>query len=311
VRGSPVDVTGWGGLLEGLFHGLRSRPIGVDRPSGRLAQVRLGAIDVFSLTGNAQLVSQSAAAVSQIPLEVAKVAMMTRGAGWFTQGRTDLDVEPGEFVVYDAARPYQLAMPDRWKCVVVTVPMATLGLPAGVLNEASTRVHRTSGAGRALRSVLDEVNQLGTTSPSARHRLGVAVTALLAAALADVAYPTTQTPELALRDAVLDSIKARLSDPSLSTAELAREHHVSTRTLQRLFESEARGVVGMIRDLRLEAIRQDLADPAMHRRSIADVAGGWCLTDPAWLSRSFRARYGMTPSRYRRLALAESRSDPR
>ncbi|MET0698422.1 MAG: helix-turn-helix domain-containing protein, partial [Mycobacterium sp.] len=301
-----------GRLLDGRFRGLRSRPIGADCPSGRLAQIRLGAVDVFSLTGNAQRVSRSAVAVSQIPRDVAKVAMMTRGAGWFSQGATDLDVGPGEFVVYEESRPYQLEMPhDRWSCLVVTVPLTTLGLPTGVLNHASRRVHQTSGAGRALRSVLDEVGRLGTTSPSARHRLGVAVSALLTAALADVGDPATHAPELALRDAVLDSIKARLSDPSLSTAELAREHHVSPRTLQRLFENEARGVVGMIRDLRLEAVRQDLADPAMRGHSIADVAGRWCLTDPAWLSRSFRARYGTSPSRYRRAALAESRSDPR
>jgi AraC-like DNA-binding protein len=189
-------------------------------------------------------------------------------------------------------------------------PLQMLGLPKGVLNHASARVHHTSGVGRALRTVLAEVGRMGPTSLSARHRLGFAVTSLLTATLAEADDIGQHTPDFALRDAVLDSIKARLSDPSLSTDELAREHHVSPRTLQRLFANEARGVVGFIRDLRLEAVRQDLTDPTMRGRSIAEVASAWCLTDPAWLSRSFRARYGYSPSRYRRIALREA-SPPR
>ncbi|OPX05334.1 hypothetical protein B1790_32640 [Mycobacterium sp. AT1] len=306
-----IDGSGWGQLLEGQFSGLQSRPTGADCASGRLTQTRLGAVDAFSLTGNAQQVSRSVSSAHQVSLEVAKVIMMRHGVGWFSQGSSDLEVGPGQFAVYEASRPYQLELPDRWSCVVVTVPLATMGMPTDVLKHASTRVYQTSGAGRALRRVLTEVGRLGTTSPSARHRLGVAVTALLTATLVDLDDRATLTPELLLRNAVLDSIKARLSDPSLSTAELAREHHVSTRTLQRLFENETRGVAGMIRDLRLEAIRQDLADPAMRGLSIGDVAGRWCLSDPAVLSRSFRARYGTSPSRYRCSALAEWRSVPR
>lgn len=307
MKGTPVDRCGWEQLLEGHFRGLRSLPIGADHPTGRLAQVRLGAVDVISMTGNAQRVSRNVFAVRQAPVDYAKITLMTRGGARFSQGGIDLDVGPGQFAVYAASRPYQLDLPhERWSCVVVTAPLAMLGLPAGILGQATMRVHDTSGAGRALRAVLDEVGQIGTTSLSARNRLGIAVTALLTATLVDGDVPATYPPDRALRYAVLDSIKARLSDPTLSTSELARAHHISTRTLQRLFEHEPRGIVGMIRDLRLEAVRQALADPAMRGYSVADVASRWCLSDPAWVSRSFRARYGASPSRYRCAALAES-----
>lgn len=295
ARGLP-----WADLLSQRLFGMQVRPVTGEPSSGQLEQIRLGAVDIFALTGTAQRVTRSAAAVRTVPADVVKVSLMTDGEGLFSQDGNDLRIGPGEFAIYEMSRPYQLALPDaRWRTVVLTVPPAALGLPRGVLAHASRQVHRTSGAGRPLYTVLDEVGRMGPMSPSARHRLGVAVTALLTAALAD---PELRAPHPTLRDEIFDSMTAQLSDPDLSTAQLARRHHVSPRTLQRMFQSEARGVEGMIRDLRLDAVRRDLVDPELAGLTIADLAARWCVTDAAWLSRAFRARYGMSPSQYRRTA---------
>jgi AraC-like DNA-binding protein len=274
--------------------------------TGHLHRIRLGSVDYFSLRGDSQHVSRSADTARKTPLNLVKIALMTSGTARLSQGAVELEIGPGQLAVYETSRPYRLTMPyPAWRGIVLTVAPEVLGLPGGLLRHAYEQVHETAGAGRALRTVLEDLDEIGNLSNGARHRMGQALTALLAAALTDVDHSCADTGGFGLRDEVLGSITARLSDPALSTGALAHTHHVSRRGLQRLFEDSGRGVEGTIRDMRLEAIRRDLADPSNFRRPISDIAAKWCLTDASSLARSFRIRYGMSPSRYRQ-AVARS-----
>jgi AraC-like DNA-binding protein len=58
-------------------------------------------------------------------------------------------------------------------------------------------------------------------------------------------------------------------------------------------------VSGYLRNERLEAVRRDLANPALRHRSVAALAARWCFVDAAHFSRAFRQRYGYTPSQLR------------
>jgi len=300
---SSARGSAWEDVMSHLFMGLTSRPIHAEMSVGHVEQTRLGMVDVFALTGNPQQVSRSAAASRKLPADLVKVVLMTEGEANFCQGGAEFPLRAGEFAVYQVSRSYRLTMPHaRWRGVVMTLPSTALGLSSDILHRARQRAHCVDGTGQPLQAVLEGASSLRTSSPSARHRIGLAVIGLLAATLVDVDDALVQPPNLALRYAVLDSIKTHLSDPDLSTASLARDHQMSPRTLQRLFENEGRGVEGMIRDLRLEAVRQDLADPAMSGRAIADIAARWHISDASWLSRAFRDRYGVSPSRYRHSA---------
>ena len=60
---------------------------------------------------------------------------------------------------------------------------------------------------------------------------------------------------------------------------------------------------GFLRDLRLEACREALADPA-ETRTLAETAYRAGFSDQAQFSRLFKARYGATPKEYRMRARA-------
>jgi len=94
-------------------------------------------------------------------------------------------------------------------------------------------------------------------------------------------------------------IQQRLSDPTLSPATVAEAHHISTRTLHRLFEPCGWTVTDWIRSQRLERSRRDLIDPMLDVRPIHAIAAQWGFLAASHYTRIFRSTYGLSPQEYR------------
>jgi AraC-like DNA-binding protein len=94
-------------------------------------------------------------------------------------------------------------------------------------------------------------------------------------------------------------IDDHLSDPNLTPNAVATAHHVSTRTLQRVFQGNGLTVSGWIREQRLARCRRDLADPRLGQRPVHAVAARWGYVDAAHFSRAFHAAYGIGPLAFR------------
>jgi AraC-like DNA-binding protein len=80
---------------------------------------------------------------------------------------------------------------------------------------------------------------------------------------------------------------------------IAEAHHVSVRTLYRLFESSGCTIIEWIRAQRLGRCRRDLADPSLTGQPIHVIAARWGFTSHAHFTRAFRAAHGMSPLEYR------------
>jgi AraC-like DNA-binding protein len=106
----------------------------------------------------------------------------------------------------------------------------------------------------------------------------------------------------ALLDRVQRFINDRLGDPGLTAELVAATHHVSLRSLQRLFQAHGTTVAGWIRDQRLDRCRRDLHDPGLAARAVSRIAARWGFSDPAHFSRVFKHAYGVSPARFRRSA---------
>jgi AraC-like DNA-binding protein len=66
-----------------------------------------------------------------------------------------------------------------------------------------------------------------------------------------------------------------------------------------LFAEEGTSVSTLIRGLRLDRCRRDLADPARAGETIVSIASRWGLPDPQHSSRLFRSTYGCSPTEFR------------
>lgn len=100
---------------------------------------------------------------------------------------------------------------------------------------------------------------------------------------------------------MLDFIRRHLSAADLSPAAVAAAHHISLRTLHRLFHDHGQEdtVASCIRRRRLARARRDLADPSLAARPVHAVAARWGFQQAPDFTRAFRTAYGTTPTKYR------------
>ncbi|WP_242624354.1 helix-turn-helix transcriptional regulator [Micromonospora kangleipakensis] len=83
---------------------------------------------------------------------------------------------------------------------------------------------------------------------------------------------------------------------------MAEAHHLSLRSLHRLFEGSGTTVAALIRTGRLDCCYRDLADPRLRHLTVRQVAARCGFRDPAHFSRAFRAAYGLSPREHRERA---------
>jgi AraC-like DNA-binding protein len=139
--------------------------------------------------------------------------------------------------------------------------------------------------------------------PEAQRSVGRATIELVRAMLLSAARPDecggSEVSGEALRYAVKQHIQRHLHDPGLTPAAVARAHHISVRHLYNVWKEERVTVARWIGQQRLEAARDDLANPRLAHTSIAAIGRAWGFPTPAHFARRFRAAYGMSPHEWR------------
>ncbi len=110
---------------------------------------------------------------------------------------------------------------------------------------------------------------------------------------------------------VVSMIDRELATP-LTLPRIAEACGMSPRYVQSLFQRRGMSVSGWIRERRLESARLALADPAWATADLTQVAVAHGFADHSHFTRSFRARFGETPSRWRERVVADGAalSDP-
>ncbi|AGF60772.1 AraC-family transcriptional regulator [Streptomyces hygroscopicus subsp. jinggangensis TL01] len=145
-------------------------------------------------------------------------------------------------------------------------------------------------------------------TPADMLRLGTIGLDLAAAVLAHHLERENEVPadsrQRVLYARVTSFIEKHLGDPALTVDQVAAAHHISTRSLHRLFQAHGVSVRASIREQRLERCRRELSDPAQRHVPIRAIAARWGYPRPADFTRAFRAAYGAAPADYRRQALS-------
>lgn len=105
------------------------------------------------------------------------------------------------------------------------------------------------------------------------------------------------SPDLDFVATLRKIIRPYLGDGHPTVSQIAKIIGTSPRTMQRHLQSSGYTYASLLSDVRIEAARDLLADPAL---KIVDISLALGYGDPQNFSRGFRQRTGVTPSGYRR-----------
>jgi AraC-like DNA-binding protein len=279
----------------------------------RLRSADLGLVQFNELWASDPFVARRTSKhIARTDAEYLKVTVQLSGFSMVSQGGENITLRPGDFILYDTARPYQISGAASSRMQTLMFARDSLRLSSGQLHWLTTR--RTSGrdglGALVAQYVAGLACQLDTVGSGAWH-LADATLDLLAAAFAEHLTHTDRTGlrngEAGLLLRIRTHIEQRLDDPDLDVTSIAAAHHVSVRRLQKLFADHKQTVTGWIRTRRIENCRRDLANPALADLTVSSIASRWGMYDPAYFSRLFKSTYGLSPREYRIRALTEVR----
>jgi AraC-like DNA-binding protein len=128
----------------------------------------------------------------------------------------------------------------------------------------------------------------------------------LTGALARSTVKSDDLKSVSRQSALLNRIYAYLEenfmDSDLTPEKIANANKISTRYLHSLFSQSGTTVLKWVWERRLRAARNDLLDPSQVQARISEIAFRRGFSDSAHFSRSFRNRFGISPTELRERA---------
>ncbi|WP_448661956.1 acetamidase/formamidase family protein [Sphingomonas sp. CJ20] len=239
------------------------------------------------------------------------LSLLLDGTAHLASGPEQLLLSDGDIVCGRGESVGRHVFSSDNRTLIVRVPQSLLtSRLKAPLPEVPRRIGTDAGAARVfsgmLRALADGIGEI--TTDQARP-VEMALPEFLLASLLDNAPPKALGGAAGMRAALLErifqTIEIRLGDPDLNYQQVAAEHGISPRYLQKLFESIDDSFGHYVKVRRLERCRLDLRSPLHVQKSISDILFQWGFNDSASFSRAFREQYGISPREYRKAPVAD------
>ena len=274
---------------------------------GSVTNSAIGDIQISEVKSTSQIVSRTRSKIAQSERDYFLLSLQKEGQGVLAQdGRTAL-LRPGDFALYDTTRPYDLRFDGQFSQLVLRLPR---GIVAGRLADAecctALRIAGDAGTGRLASMFIRQLHtEIDDIDPISVARLHASTVDLLATALSEQGGIGGMSNEshVLLRRRVSVFIDEHLGDPDLSCEMIASAHRISQRYLRKIFEASSQSVSELIWARRLDQAKRDLADPLLSYIAVTAIGYDVGYKDAAHFSRSFKAKFGVTPRDHRAACL--------
>lgn len=225
------------------------------------------------------------------------VSMLVSGAARLEQDGRVAVQGPGDFVLYDSARPFVYDFPQSYHMLLAKIPRrAMLSRLSGAERLTAVTVSGATPLGSLAANMIRSVASLDLPGQStASAKVGISVVDILSSA---IEMELSDREELLDRQAGLlrrakEYMRAHIDEPELDVDAIANAVHVSPRTLSRAFASEGTTVIRWLWKERLAASHAALSEGRASQ--VSDVALGCGFVSGSHFSRLFKSTYGVLP----------------
>lgn len=234
------------------------------------------------------------------------LSLLLDGEALLIKDEKNIKLTPGDIIYGPTGVDATLKFSSSFRQIFIKLPhlainprlISPLSLQLGYLAGQTGINHVLSGMLRSLADVIDDVSE------AQLRPVELSLTELLLTCITDQngtltigAAANTRADNL---HRVCQTIETLLSDPELTSGQVAKQHGVSLRYLQKLFTLAGKTFSHYVRTRRLERCRADLISPLYAQLSITEICFRWGFNSSAYFSRSFQKQYDIAPRDYRR-----------
>jgi len=231
-----------------------------------------------------------------------EISIELEGTAYFTHAGRKLVQPPGQWTVFDTAKPFAILAPEGSKTLILTLPRERLLGSDCNLDELILRpFSKAHGIGRVVCDFVSTiVSELPKLGPRSEPDLADTVYQLLRLSIVEFLDGRSgRTHREFLKERIKGYILSELRNPELSIDQIAAALHCTKRYLHKVFESEGVSLSDYIWQTRLDRCRNELLNAKQGSRSVTDVAFSWGFSSSAHFSTAFKQRFGIPPSHCR------------
>ncbi len=232
------------------------------------------------------------------------LCMQLAGESGISQDGRDTILEGRGLFLIDPIRPFEIDLRTRSASIVVKIPRAMLEARVGNLAGLTAHpVTSSSGIGTVAMGFLELLpEQAEALNDVAGLKVAEQLLDLTALAFT-TGHPRgagLSSPKAVALLRLKATVERLLIEPGLKPERIAAETGISVRYANALLAEENWSIERYVTERRLERCRHALEDAVQSHRSVGEIAFNWGFSDLSHFGRRFKARYGLTPTDYRR-----------
>ncbi|KJV29567.1 AraC family transcriptional regulator [Aquitalea magnusonii] len=270
-----------------------------------------GLFRMASIEANAHAVVRSGHSIRHDGRDSIFACLMLQGRGFSHQGVDCALHVPGDVVLYDTAQPYGHGFPEQMAMVVLDIPRQLFKQQVGDWQEQGlVKIDHSMGiAGWGAQAVRQLLAEGGQAQAAREHQ---------ASQLLEWLHSlwSVHSGQMQAGKSILCSlwrakayIEQHLAEDELDGEHISRALRLSARQLARIFAQEGLSVSRYLWGRRLERCRIDLQDPALRHLSVSELGFRWGFNHSAHFCRSYKQRFGETPSQTRQRGMLSTQGD--
>jgi AraC family transcriptional regulator, positive regulator of tynA and feaB len=295
-----LDYETWAALVCSLCGLYRPEGIEPDTFAGSVRTKKIHGFDAIDISSNAYRVNRTHRDASIDGMDSYYATFQLAGQSTLLQNDRTTNIAVGDVVLVDGARPATwISEGRRGRWFSFRLPRQSLITHMGLEPEGGLYAPAGTMPARLLfRVALDAASERDLALVSAEPYMQLAIYDLLGAMFAATDLPSVSAHSDKLFRRVCAVIKDCFDDPDLGPSEVAGRVGISLRYLQKLFAVRGSTFSDFVCSLRLDHAARLLQRYALVKSSqpLSGIAHASGFRDYAYFARSFRRRFGCSPS---------------